>query len=424
MLKHPLVRTLFSLRGNVKACVLTEPLWGIPFSLYAPYVSVYMLALGLTDGQIGFLLSLNMAFQILGALLGGAITDKLGRRKTTFIFDIVSWSIPTLLWAIAQDFRYFVVAAVINGMWRITHTSWSCLMVEDAEPEQLLDIYSWVYIAGLLGSFFAPVAGLLIATFTLVPTVRGLYLFACVVMTLKCIILYIYSTETRQGEIRLRETKGQNLFSLVTGYGDVLKQMLRTPSTMFTLGIILAMNLSNSVNNTFWSILVTQRLQIPSEHIALYPFARSIIMLFFFFMLQPWIKKMKFRNPMVIGFMGLAASQLLLITMPAGNYLLLLLATVIEGFSYPTVSTQIDRMTVVTVDPQERSRIMALLFLVVLILSTPFGWIAGQLSEINRILPFVLTISLFLAGSVLVVLAARRAAKEENEQPAEVIGVS
>jgi len=73
-----------------------------------------MLALGLTDGQIGFLLSLNLAFQILGALLGGAITDKLGRRKTTFIFDIVSWSIPTLLWAIAQDFRYFVVAAVIN----------------------------------------------------------------------------------------------------------------------------------------------------------------------------------------------------------------------------------------------------------------------------------------------------------------------
>jgi len=404
--------------------VLTEPLWGIPFSLYAPYVSVYMLALGLTDGQIGFLLSLNLAFQILGALLGGAITDKLGRRKTTFIFDIVSWSIPTLLWAIAQDFRYFVVAAVINGMWRITHTSWSCLMVEDAEPEQLLDIYSWVYISSLLGSFFAPIAGLLVATFTLVPTVRGLYLFACVVMTLKCTILYIYSTETRQGEVRLRETKGQSLFSLLTGYGDVFKQMLRTPSTMFTLGIILAMNLGNSVNNTFWSILVTQRLQIPSEHISLYPFARSIIMLFFFFTLQPWIKKMKFRNPMVIGFIGLAVSQVLLITMPAGNYLLLLLATVIEGFSYPAVSTQIDRMTVVTVDPQERSRIMALLFLIVLILSTPFGWIAGQLSEINRILPFVLTISLALIGSVLVVLAARQAAKEENKKPAEAVGVS
>jgi len=383
-----------------------------------------MLALGLTDGQIGFLLSLNLAFQILGALLGGAITDKLGRRKTTFIFDIVSWSIPTLLWAIAQDFRYFVVAAVINGMWRITHTSWSCLMVEDAEPEQLLDIYSWVYISSLLGSFFAPIAGLLVATFTLVPTVRGLYLFACVVMTLKCTILYIYSTETRQGEVRLRETKGQSLFSLLTGYGDVFKQMLRTPSTMFTLGIILAMNLGNSVNNTFWSILVTQRLQIPSEHISLYPFARSIIMLFFFFTLQPWIKKMKFRNPMVIGFIGLAVSQVLLITMPAGNYLLLLLATVIEGFSYPAVSTQIDRMTVVTVDPQERSRIMALLFLIVLILSTPFGWIAGQLSEINRILPFVLTISLALIGSVLVVLAARQAAKEENKKPAEAVGVS
>jgi len=74
MLKHPLFRTLLALRGNPKSCVYTEPLWGIPNSLYAPYVSVYMLALGLKDSQIGLLISLGLVFQIFGALLGGAIT--------------------------------------------------------------------------------------------------------------------------------------------------------------------------------------------------------------------------------------------------------------------------------------------------------------------------------------------------------------
>ena len=45
------------------------------------------------------------------------------------------------------------------------------------------------------------------------------------------------------------------------------------------------------------------------------------------------------------------------------------------------VSTQIDRMIVVMVEAQERARIMALLFLVVIIFTTPLGWISGQLSR-------------------------------------------
>jgi MFS family permease len=415
MLNHPLVRTLLSLRGNPKSCVLTEPLWGIPYNLYAPYVSVYMLSLGLKDSQIGLLVSIGLGVQIFSALMGGAITDKLGRRKTTAIFDFLSWSVPMLIWAAAQDFRYFLVAALFNGVWRVTHTSWSCLLVEDADPEQLVDIYSWIYISGLLAGFFAPFAGLLIHAFSLVPTMRGLYLFAFVMMTVKFIILYFYSTETKQGVIRLEETRSQSLFSLVSGYGDVFMQMLRTPRTLYTLGILLAMNMAGTIGNTFWSILVTQKIHIPEQHIALYPFARAIIMMIFFFLAMPRIKEMKFRNPMIVGFALLALAQIILISIPEKNYALLLLSTFIEACSYATVSTQIDRMIVVTVDAQERARIMALLFLIVIVISTPFGWIAGELSEINRILPFVLNISLYCFGVILVMLAARHTAKEETQ---------
>jgi len=427
MLKHPLFRTLLALRGNPKSCVYTEPLWGIPNSLYAPYVSVYMLALGLKDSQIGLLISLGLVFQIFGALLGGAITDKLGRRKTTLIFDLIAWSIPTLIWAVAQDFRYFVVAAIINGTWRITLTSWNCLMVEDADPETLVDMYSWVYISGQLSAFFAPIAGLLIGAFTLIPTMRGLFLFAFVMMTLKFVVLYVYSTETKQGVVRMKETQSQSLFSLVSGYGDVVKQVLQTPRTLFTLGIMLAMSTAGTINNTFWAILVTQRLHIPDSNLALFTFARSAIMLVFFFVVMPSIREMKFRNPMVVGFIALAVSQVILIVIPEKSYMLLLVSTLIEACSYATVSIQIDRMTVVNVDAQERARIMALLTLTVIAFTTPFGWIAGKLSEINRVLPFIVNISLYLIGAVMVLLAARQYNKEEQEEenrPAEALGAS
>ena len=145
MSKHPLVRMLFTLRGNPRACVFTEPLWGIPYNLYAPYVSVYMLALGLKDSQIGLLISIGLTVQIFAGILGGPITDKMGRRNATFFYDLLSWSVPTLIWAIAQDYRYFVVAAIFNGAWRITHTSWSCLMVEDADPSSW-----WIFTRGCI----------------------------------------------------------------------------------------------------------------------------------------------------------------------------------------------------------------------------------------------------------------------------------
>src|SRR5665647_1828927 len=129
---HQLVNTLLGLRGNQRACVYTEPLWGIPFNLYAPYATLYMYAMGVTDVQIGLIVSLGMAFQVLFALVSGIITDKLGRKKTTFIFDIIAWSIPCLIWAVAQSFIYFAIAALINSMWRITMNSWTCLLVEDS----------------------------------------------------------------------------------------------------------------------------------------------------------------------------------------------------------------------------------------------------------------------------------------------------
>jgi MFS family permease len=424
MLKHPLVRTLFNLRGNQKAAVLTEPLWGIPYNLYAPYVSVYMLSLGLKDSQIGIVLSISLVVQLLSALMSGPITDKLGRRMTTMIFDFISWTIPAAIWAVAQDFRFFVVAALFNGVWRVTHTSWSCQMVEDANPDELMDIYSWIYISGLLVGFFAPIAGMLINRFSLVPTMRGLYIFASIMFTIKFLVFYVYSKETKQGIIRMEETRHQNLFSLVSGYGDVIKQVLRTPRTLFTLGIMLAFSTATMVNNTFWAILVTQKLHIPNESLALYSTARSLIMLVFFFLVMPRIREMQFRNPMLVGFFLLAAAQAIVLSAPEKGFFFLLISTFLEACSYATVSTQMDRMIVVTVEPQERARIMGLLFVVVIAFTTPFGWIAGQLSEINRILPFLLNISLYTLAAVLTVLAARHAKQNERkpeDKPVEAL---
>jgi MFS family permease len=404
---------LKGLEGNARGCVYTEPIFGIPYNLYIPYASLFMIALGLSDKQIGLTVSIGWAFQIFFALLSGVITDKLGRRLTTLIFDLVSWTVPALISAIAQNYWYFLGAAVINSAWRVTHNSWTCLMVEDTDPGQLVDIYSWVYIAGLLVAFFAPLAGLLIKTFSLVPTMRGLYLFAAVMFTVKCITTYRLTRETEQGKVRMHATKHQSVLNVLSEYKGVFQEVIRTPQTLYTAGIMLVMSICLLINGTFWAIIVTEKLHIPTQNLAVFPFVKSVIMLVFFFVVIPRMRRLPFKIPLVLGFAGFVLSQLLLITIPEQGYALLMVSILLEACSTAVVSPLVDQMTVRTVDPKERARIQSILYVGIILLSSPFGWIGGMLSQANKNFPFILNIGLFVVGGVLAYLAGEASRKRE-----------
>jgi len=408
---HSLITTLRSLTGNPRGCVYTEPLWGIPFNLYAPYVSIYMLALGLSDTQIGTILSISWGFQIIMALVSGVITDKLGRRLTTLIFDILAWTIPALIAALAQNFWYFLAAGIINSLWRVVHNSWACLLVEDAEPHQLVDMYTWIYIGNQLVGFVAPLAGVLIGIFSLVPTMRGLYTFGAVMFTLKAIITYRMTEETAQGKVRMQETRHQSALNVLSEYKGVLRTLLRTPQTLYTAGIMLVVTISTLISGSFWAIIVTEKLHIPAQNLALFPLLKSAIILSFFFVVMPRLNKMHYKLPLAIGFLGFVASQLMLIAAPVGGYLFLIVSVVLEACSFAAVSPLTDQMVALTINPQERARILSILYVGIILLTSPFGWIAGTLSARNKDLPFILNIALFAAGAVLAYMAGQASQK-------------
>lgn len=412
MKNHPLVDTLLQLKGNPKACVYTEPLWGIPYNLFIPFASIYMYAIGLSDSQIGLIASISMAFQIVFALLSGVITDKMGRKRATFVFDFIAWSIPCLIWAFSSSFIYFVIAAIINSVLRVTMNSWGCLLVEDSDREQIVNIYAWIYIAGLIAAFFAPITGLFIGRFELIPTIRVIYLISFVLMTVKFIILNIFSTETKQGKIRMEETRHHSLFQLLSGYGPVIRQLLKTPETMLTLGIMLVMSICTMVNSTFWSLIATQEIGVPAKTVGLFPLLRSFIMLIFFFVLVPRLKVVRFRNPLITGFLAFIASQLLLILTPEKGWVILIISIFLEACALSLVNPLLDSMQVILVDQQERARVIAMMYVAVMALSSPFGWIAGLLSEVDKKLPFIMNIVLLAIGILLTVLASIAASRK------------
>ncbi|MCL2443073.1 MAG: MFS transporter, partial [Treponema sp.] len=223
-----LFSTLTHLKGNPRACVYTEPLWGFSMMLCIPYLSIYMSALGLSDTRIGFIVTINLLMQIVFSFFSGPITDKMGRKNSTAIFDVIAWSIPSLIWWRSESFWFFFVAAILNGATAVTSNSWTCLLIEDAEKKQTTKIFSIVIACGQCSAFFAPITAILISKLTLVPAIRLLYINAFVLMTIKIIILYFTSKETKIGVIRYQESKGKSLFQLAGGYGEVVKIILKS----------------------------------------------------------------------------------------------------------------------------------------------------------------------------------------------------
>jgi len=415
---HPLTETLITVKGNPRYALYTEPLWAIPYFLYTPFISVYMAALLLTDQQIGLIASIFMFSRAVTAVFAGAITDKLGRKLSTFIFDTLSWSIPCLLWAFSQNFWWFVIAAAFSGLTQITHTSWMCLLVEDAKKEILANVFSLLHMITQLAIIFAPLSAFLVNRLSIIPALRILYLFAFLLMTIKFIILFKFSTETEVGKTRLLETKGMSIWQIMGGYGDIFKKIFASRGMVLALMITAVFNIVNMITGSFFGLYVTGTLFIPEHFLAYFPIIRALVVTIFIYWLQPKLNKFGFRNPILIGLFIFTAGHILLIFTPENTLFLLILFILLDAIAFSFVIPRTDFLTQILIEPSERARISGIIFMIVLGMSIPFGYIAGLLSNIDRRYPFILIIAFFIIMFIVISSSKKmlEAVKENVDQ--------
>ena len=401
-----MIVTLLGLRGNGRASVYTEPLWGLSMMLVLPYASVFMLALGVRDAQIGLLATISMLSQVVFGLLSGVITDKLGRRMTTAVFDIIAWAIPCLIWALAQNFWWFLVASVINGAWQVTQNSWDCLLVEDVDRAEIPKVYSLIKVAAEFSALFAPIAAVLVSGLGLELAVRILYLNAFFIMSIKIWLLYRYTTETATGVVRMEQTRGVSIWKSLSEYRGVLGLIVRSKGTMFSLSIAAIVGAVTLVNATFWQVVINQLLGVPDALLPFFPMVRSLLSVLFFFTLIPLLTHSKhLKSPTLIGFGVYFAGQALLVGIPSpdgeaslSTYALLSVCLILDAFGGGILFMLAESLVALHVDQAERSRVMAIQRTCVMLVTAPFGWISGWLSSMDRSWPFVLTSALLVLG--------------------------
>jgi len=243
-----------------------------------------------------------------------------------------------------------------------------------------------------------------------------LLIFAAISMSAKFIVHYIFATETAQGTKRMQETRGVPIWRLVSQYGGVIKQIFTTPATIRVAVLIVVLHIQQMIANTFFPLYITQDLGLPEQVLPwLTVVLRGAIMLAFFLVFQRVLDKFPIYLVMLGGLGLYIGGYVLLLRTPAGFLLPLIIFTAIDACAAALFLPRRDTLVIHNVDPAERARIRAMLMAIMLGAASPFGFIVGRLSEIDRRIPFAACIGLFLIMGVIVLME-----KEEKEvQPCD-----
>ena len=399
---HPLLQVLGRNKGNPRTLVLIEPLWGIPYNLIAPFATLYMYTQGVTDVQIGTILSITMVIQVFFSFFAGILADKLGRKFTTMMGDFFGWALACLVWSVSHNFWLFLLAAILNCFEQINQTAWYCLLIEDAQPADLVGLYTWVSIGGLVAIFFAPLSGLLVNAYSVVPVVRVLYVLFSLTMLTKSLITLKFCKETKQGQIRRAETKGVSVFHMLGEYRHLIPKLLRDKGVLKAVAVSVILYITNMVSTNFFSLYVTQRLGLSENVLALFPILNAAVMLVFMVGIQHRLSSTRFRAPLWVGLGLYCVAAVVLILSPADSLSFVLVYVFVAAVAAALVNPRKDALLQLNIDVQERARLNALIMASTILLSSPFGYLAGWLSSLDRRLPFAFTFLLFAAAMVVV----------------------
>ncbi len=394
------------LKGNTRTSVIFEPLWGIPFVLYNFYLSLYMKELGVTDRQIGYLISIGFIAGTFFSLLGGTITDRLGRKRTTLIFDFISWPVSMLIYFLSNSFWIFALATVTNSLGRIVGVSWNLMVVEDADNAQRVAAFNLLNIITISTGVLIPLGGILVNAYGVVEAERIFLLFAAISMALMIILRNHFYRETKIGQQILEENRKNPVKIHMRGLlqlkaAGVFK---RSSAAAMAACVYILFNLYlplGTLNSLYFAPYVTEVLHLDKSRISILGGAFSAVIFVIFVFLNPIISKFNTKINMIVGLVIQSAALLLLIAIPEGSLVAALLCIILFGVGFGLFRPFVDSLLAEVTEGKERAGIYSIVNTFTCLSTALVGFVSGSIYIFNPRLIYVGSMVILLVCVVI-----------------------
>lgn len=410
------------LKGNTRISVIFEPLWGIPFVLFNFYLSLYMKELGMSDKQFGYLISIGFIAGAVFSVFSGVITDKLGRKKTTLIFDLISWPASVLIYMISNSFWMFALATVTNSVVRIVSVSWNLMVIEDADDNQRVAAFNILNIINISTGVIIPLAGILVNAYGVVFSERIFLGVAAISMTAMILLRNHFYSETKSGQQILEEHKKHpvknNLKSLLSF--KALLVFKERPIALMVVCVFILFNIYiplGTFNSLYFAPYMTEVLKLSTSTISILGGVYSAIMFVVFVFINPIISRFNNIMNMIVGLVIQAVSLFLLIIIPSGNLIITILCITLFAAGFGVFRPFIDSLLAEVTECKERAGIYSILNTFTCVLTALIGFVSGGMYVFNPRLLYIVSIAILLAcvGILISFLKTRVSFEDESK---------
>jgi MFS family permease len=227
---------------NFWVVVGTSFIDGIGGTLLFPFFALYITQkfhVGMTEA--GLLLGMFSLFGLIGSMLGGALTDRFG-RKQIILFGLVFSALSNLAFGLVNTLAaLFPLAVLIGLLSNIAHPAHQA-MIADILPEQKRqEGFGILRVAANLSWIIGPTIGGIVAA----KSFFALFVIDAVVSCMVAVLIYLLLPETKPAPQPGQER--ESIWKTFTGYGQVIRDR---PFVAFLLASILMMVVYQQMYNS------------------------------------------------------------------------------------------------------------------------------------------------------------------------------
>lgn len=418
--KKTVLQSLRELRGNARVAVFHEPFWSIPYGFYSFYLSLYMKSQGVTDVQIGFLISLNFIIGTILALFAGVMVDKIGRRRTTILFGLISWPGSALLNFFAHSFWMFALAQIVCAFSKISDIGWQLILIEDADDEQRLTSFNMFGIIDILAGFFTPVAGVIVGNLGLVKAERGFLLFGAICMFIMIIHRHFKFHETDMGRLAVERSRAVSYWGTLKNSLKQMKSVAASGNRKLScvLVIVVLFNAYQPIgaySSLYFAPYLTDVVGLDTAVISVLGIVNSLFMLSVYLFAVPAMSHFNKLFSLTVGLSVQILSMFLRIFLPAGSIAWAVVSVALFSVGFGLCRPFLDALMAEASPETERSGIYALKNVLISLASALAGSFSGFLYRLNP-KSIYLASMILLAVCILFIFRYFRQNQREEQQ--------
>jgi MFS family permease len=381
--------SLAGLPKNARNAILVEPLWAVFGVVILYYAPLYMTSVGLSSVQVGWIGSIMLAFSFVFQTLAAPITNRMGRKRTSLIWDLISWTVPMLIWTFSQSFAAFAIAAILNSSVRIVSVSWSLLVIEDVEPSDRSKVFAILNLIGAACGLMTPVVGLLIGQYGVESTLRVYYFLGAISMTSMFFLRNALTDETQNGLAAMLEHKGLRPWESLLKNLQSLNALKNTKGLLWLIAFYVLTFFIEQMN-LFQILYFSQTLHFGALAVSLVPVSVAAITAIMYGFVLRRLSSFPVERTLVftcaLGLLG----AMLMVLIPAENLMILLLViSVLAGANFLT-KTYRDTVLFTHLPSSGTADLFSAVQVLTMLFSIPASAIAGAIFSVQPIMLFVL----------------------------------